>query len=472
MHILRMPTRSTLLRPAASLLLAAQLSLLPLQALAQVQPAPSSAPTDPAAIDPLVDPATDPATQMLERLRREHPSAYFRQVEAFGGDDPVTQRYVQRLLDQYDAAVQDRQQLQENAARAVSGYVQAGAKVQKLEDYLAVMTRDTLASEIAEKQFEQRRNQVQKRIIDHRLQVSKLGAQVQAQEGIVRLYVRALQGTMDGSSLELLLSSPSWAHAVDRAAQLESVKDAGVRSIQLLTELRTQLHGEQEALAESERELADVVQSLVEQQAYLRDQRREKEFLLVRTRGQQQLYEQLMSEAQAHQAEVDRELQEVTDALSTLADPEALQHIGQTGAVGQVSAAGFAWPVPPLKITTFFHDPQYREVFPFEHAGIDIRAAQGTEVRSAADGVVYAAQDHGKGYSFVVVLHRDHRSTVYGHLSRIDVKPGQVLTQGQLIGLSGGAIGGEGSGRYTTGPHLHFEMRVSGTPVNPLDLLP
>ncbi len=428
-------------------------------------------------VNPSADGSDDLAASMLERLKAEHPAAYFRQQEALMTDDPVTNLATKKLLDQYSAAVQDRAELQSQTARALSGYVQAGVRVQRLEEYLALLNNDIYEAEIAVRQASQRIASLERQIITRRMNVVQLTDQAGAQELIVRAYVRALETSMSRSALEVLLTSDTFAEAVDQSSSLDAVKQAGSRSISTLRDIQLRLGQERTALENDQRDIAELHASLEEQQSYLLDQRREKGLLLVRTQGQQSIYEQLMLEAQEKQARVERELQDVTDALSTLADPAALEKLGlepstPSSGNGPVSAAGFIWPVPPLKITTFFHDPEYAQVFGFPHEGVDIRAAQSSEVRAAADGVVYAAKDHGLGYSFVVLVHRDQRSTVYGHLSKIDVKEGQVVRQGDLIGLSGGAIGGEGSGRYTTGPHLHFETRQGGRAVNPLDVLP
>ena len=94
------------------------------------------------------------------------------------------------------------------------------------------------------------------------------------------------------------------------------------------------------------------------------------------------------------------------------------------------------------------------------HAGIDIDAPYGTPVRAAADGNVSGAA-MGAGYGREVVLNHGHDvMTVYGHLSATAVVPGQHVSRGQVIGYVGD------SGR-STGPHLHYEVRVHNVPVNP-----
>ena len=99
------------------------------------------------------------------------------------------------------------------------------------------------------------------------------------------------------------------------------------------------------------------------------------------------------------------------------------------------------------------------------HQGQDIDAAYGTPVAVAASGkVTIAGRQRGYG-NVVYVDHGSGLSTRYGHLSRIDVMVGQDITVGQMIGLVGS------TGR-STGPHLHYEVRINNQPVDPRKYLP
>jgi murein DD-endopeptidase MepM/ murein hydrolase activator NlpD len=95
------------------------------------------------------------------------------------------------------------------------------------------------------------------------------------------------------------------------------------------------------------------------------------------------------------------------------------------------------------------------------HLGVDYGAPSGTPVRSVGDGVVeMAGWQNGYG-NLVQVRHSNDRTTIYAHLSRIDVKKGQRIEQGSQLG----AVGATG---WATGPHLHFEFKVRGQQQNPL----
>jgi murein DD-endopeptidase MepM/ murein hydrolase activator NlpD len=138
----------------------------------------------------------------------------------------------------------------------------------------------------------------------------------------------------------------------------------------------------------------------------------------------------------------------------------------QKGQGPAISGKGiFASPIPGAAITSGFGSrvhPIYGDVR--MHTGIDFRAATGTTVRAAGAGkVVYAGWRGGYGNA-VIIDHGNSLATLYGHLSSISVGVGQRVTKGQPIARSG-------STGLSTGPHLHFEVRANGVPVNPMGYL-
>jgi lipoprotein NlpD len=100
------------------------------------------------------------------------------------------------------------------------------------------------------------------------------------------------------------------------------------------------------------------------------------------------------------------------------------------------------------------------------HNGIDIASPSYQEVRAAMDGEIVFARNSRKGFGNVVVMRHDlGYSTIYGHMNVIIAKEGEAVRQGQ-------AIGGVGSTGKSSGPHLHFELRHDGRPLDPLPILP
>jgi murein DD-endopeptidase MepM/ murein hydrolase activator NlpD len=131
---------------------------------------------------------------------------------------------------------------------------------------------------------------------------------------------------------------------------------------------------------------------------------------------------------------------------------------------GDVNVLPSVWPVNGRLADGYGHrsDPLSGEGE--LHKGVDILAPMGTPVRAAADGIIVRAGWNG-GYGRCIVIDHGHNyQTLYGHLSRMDVIEGQEIRQGELIG----AVGSTG---HSTGAHLHYEVHVGSTPVNPYRFL-
>lgn len=126
----------------------------------------------------------------------------------------------------------------------------------------------------------------------------------------------------------------------------------------------------------------------------------------------------------------------------------------------------YNWPIKGGRMTSpFGRRSAPKKGASTNHKGIDLATATGTPVYASCGGTVTKA-GWGSGYGYVVYIdHTDGRQTRYGHLSRVLVSVGQKVKQGDRIALSGNT-------GVSTGPHLHFEMRINGTPVDPAKYLP
>ncbi len=129
------------------------------------------------------------------------------------------------------------------------------------------------------------------------------------------------------------------------------------------------------------------------------------------------------------------------------------------GADGRVSGSGLAWPLRG-PVTSPFGSRWGRL-----HAGIDISAGMGTPIRAAKAGTVIFVGVMGGYGNNVIIDHGGGFSTLYAHQSRLATSDGASVAQGQVIGFVG-------STGHSTGPHLHFETRVGGSPQNPMRYLP
>jgi len=141
---------------------------------------------------------------------------------------------------------------------------------------------------------------------------------------------------------------------------------------------------------------------------------------------------------------------------------ELAHAIGRTGKI--VHALPLRWPVHgPLKSGYGMRRSPWTGA-PEHHQGIDIGSPSGTPVESPAAGTVVEASAHGSFGKHVALDHGNGVRSLYGHLKKLDVKVGQRVAKGQVIGLVGS------TGR-STGPHLHYEVLMAGKPVDPSPFL-
>ena len=189
-----------------------------------------------------------------------------------------------------------------------------------------------------------------------------------------------------------------------------------------------------------------------------------KQSLVAETANREQEYRRLVSDLRIQQ-------QNEADLVSSLQARlrEKLDQADDQLAQGNTI---LAWPVPVLKgISAHFHDEAYPFRHLFEHTGVDLPVPVGTPVRAAAGGYV-AWTRLGRQYgNYIMIIHPNNVATVYAHLSGFAVKADTYVERGEVIAYSGGKAGEPGSG-LSTGPHLHFEVRQNGIPVNPENYLP
>jgi murein DD-endopeptidase MepM/ murein hydrolase activator NlpD len=264
------------------------------------------------------------------------------------------------------------------------------------------------------------------------------------------------------SSLEVLLGSKSFTDLVSQAQVIDSI---GTQDRKIAGQV-----GNAKGRVRAQREHTKRYRSLVA--AELRT-------IAVRTNQVRALRDQLVASenrlAAARAAKRDA-LQNVKESKSEFLHEVAGLEAASTALAAQIraaqasrtsysapgdttpSAAGFVWPVNGPVVSGF--GLRWGRM----HEGIDIGAGYGTPIRAAAPGrVIYAGWMSGYG-NLVAIDHGGGVSTAYGHQSSIAVGNGQVVSQGQTIGY----VGCTG---HCFGPHLHFEVRINGSPVDPLGYL-
>lgn len=309
----------------------------------------------------------------------------------------------------------------------------------------------------------------------------------------------------DGSStIKLLLADGSMSSEILNQEYAEILENTGRKVFHELNQKKLEIADQTQQIEIERKKLSNLHLALKNEKKTLENSRKGRRDLLEKTLGEEQKFQELLEESIKQQLESALAIQNMKDNIGFIESKLNIldQSIEEAGKFDlnqnsnkeikeQIDSLNsniedelvslpsevipdkqnFIWPVPPLKITAQFHDPTYPKKWG-PHNAIDLRAKQYTEVVAPANGYVFQAKDNGFGYSYIILAHKGNLVTVYGHMSEMFVKPGMVVKQGDVIGLSGGTPGTKGAGLQTTGPHLHFEVWKKGKAVDPLDYLP
>lgn len=305
--------------------------------------------------------------------------------------------------------------------------------------------------------------EIRKTEIDSENLDKKIGKQKEQIASLLRLIYKQEQVT----TLEALLLNDSLSDFLNQIKYLQNTNEKLSLSVNELKGEKEKLEENKLSLENKNQEALKLKQKLEEKMDSLQYEQNQKENILIITQESEQEYQALLSRVKAEQNKAQAEINNAESLIRqkmSAKDKDKLESGDST----------LTWPVTKNYITSTFHDPDYpyRKIIG-EHSAIDIRAAQGSSLYAAADGYVAKVSfDGSKNYGYIMIIHGNNLATVYGHVSAVHVKVDQYVVKGQIIGKSGGTPGTPGSGSFSTGPHLHFEVRKNGIPVNPLNYLP
>lgn len=294
-----------------------------------------------------------------------------------------------------------------------------------------------------------------------------LDEEIEEQKNHIASLLRTMYQQGQSSTLEILLLHGSLAEFLNQARYLESANQEIGYSVNDLRRNKEKLDANKASLQKKSEELVALKKQLNEKKESLSYEQANKSYLLEETSNSEKEYQELLQRAKREQQQAEADIASAERSIRQKMSEKDRARLNSGNNT-------IAWPVPKNVITAGFRDATY----PYkgiigEHSAVDIRAKQGTAITAAADGYVARVKFDGTtAYSYIMLVHGDGLSTVYGHISAAHVVADQYVTQGQVIGKTGGTPGTIGAGPFTTGPHLHFEVRLNGLPVNPANYLP
>ncbi len=372
------------------------------------------------------------------------------------------------VIDDLRAAVEKKRKDLESINKKIESYKK------KIEEQRAQAS--TLQGQI--KAIDQDIREVELEIEKTQVELDTTGAQIEEvstqidikekeiayQKEVLGEFIRLLNDYDQVSAIETLFQYNSFSEFVDQIRYVQTLQQKGQETLDKIQQIKIELENRQKILEDYKSDLDKLQSKQLSQERALSEQKQGKVKILEETKEKEKIYQNLLAAAK----------KEYFAAQSSIKSLEAKirQELEKQGVdLGHVGA--MSWPIDPsLGISCEFRCSGY----PYEaiigpHSGIDIRAPQGTPIKAPADGVIGKNHDGGMGYSYIILIHGDNLTSVFGHVSGFAVPEGQKVKRGQVVGYSGGTPGTAGAGYLTTGPHLHWEVRLNGNPVNPRNYL-
>ncbi len=345
---------------------------------------------------------------------------------------------------------------QRDALRAEREEMQAG--IDELESQQADVLQQKAALDAQNEVYRQEIELIEEQVslytqlVEQKRQEVELATQAESEQlATYRRHVRAMEESGRYTYLSILFGSRSLGELMSNLDMIGEIMEADQRSYEQYTAAREQSEQIQAEYETMLTELDSRQSELETEKAALEVQIDEATQMIVDLEAQLETDRAAYEEQLAKEAALEADIQEM---IAELERQEAANSIVSTGTYiwplpGYSPGSAYGWRIHPI-----WGDRRF-------HAGEDIGAPMGTPILAADSGLVTVIPDNGNGYgNYIMINHGGGRVTLYAHMSGFAVSNGATVTQGQTIGY----VGSTGN---STGPHLHFEVRVNGATTDP-----
>ncbi len=381
-------------------------------------------------------------------------------VSQAGNSNSLTNEYIQGKEEEIQQIEQEQQSLQQGITATQERLRQLKGQQQDLYAYVAQV--DALLLELDD-QIAQLNEQIE--IKEQQIETTKAelaeAQEVERQQyEAMKVRIQFMYEEGDAFYLEMLFSSSGFADMLNKADYIEAIAEYDRMKLEEYI-----LNGK----------LIEACQAELEaQQAALQTT---KEAAQAQKESQEALRQQAQADIAARQGKIDEEnatleqwnaeLQAQTETIQALeaqiaAEKKRLQELNQPQQT--YDGGAFAWPCPSSKLVTSPFGWRMHPVLHYNrfHNGIDIGAKSGAAILAAYDGKVVSASYTSAMGNYIMIDHGDGLYTIYMHCSELYVSEGQYVIRGETIA----AVGSTG---ISTGPHLHFSVRLNGEYMDPLN---
>ncbi len=371
----------------------------------------------------------------------------------------------EQLNQEIEAKKKEAEELKKQAAIYQKNIKIKQSEALSLKNELSILDNQIAKAELDVKTANIEINQTQIEIRNKELQIMEKQDIIDRQKNKLQELIQKINQNGQADTIKVFLLHDKLSDYFQESEQTKELQKGLSDALRNVKQQKIAMSEEKKELENKQIQLFALQENLKLLKEEMTGQIKYKGNLLTQTRLSEQKFTDLYQKAKAEQ-------QQISNSLIALEKQARAKLEQQKATKQQLRDSALSWPIPQNKITSGFHDPDYPFRHLFEHPAIDIRAGQGTPIKAPAEGYVLKAKDAGMGYSYISLLHANGLSTVYGHVSKIFVKDDEYVAKGEVIGLTGGTPRTPGAGNLSTGPHLHFEVRLNGIPVNPEDYLP
>jgi len=287
-------------------------------------------------------------------------------------------------------------------------------------------------------------------------QLMQLQRNLEEHKRLMMGVLQKIQTKDQNLAIEALFGSKSLSELFDEVQSLETINADLKDALEKTKRAKAAVEEKQEIQEGKKKTMEELEGALAAEKTRLEEEIGAQSLLVAQTQRSEDAFRTLVRELREEQSFINNQISALQQRLEDrlIANDQA----------GDVSA--LSWPIDPSArgISSGFHDPTYPFRRLFEHSGVDLPAPTGTPIRAAASGYVAWARKGRQYGNYVMVIHANGLATLYAHMSRVDVTADQFVQRGSVIG----AVGNTG---LSTGPHVHFEVRKNGIPVNPINYL-
>lgn len=274
-------------------------------------------------------------------------------------------------------------------------------------------------------------------------------------------FIRRLDRYDEKDYLAIILSNKSFSEFFDQVKYLESIQGDLQKALNRVQENVDALNQKKDEQNKKRDQLSELLKKLDNERYALTDQKQTKNYLIIQTQQSEKKFQILMDDLKAEQAAANSQIGALERQLRA-----ELEKRGGAEKFNSLSDAQLIWPISGAQISAYFHDQDYPYRYLFEHSGVDLAVPSGTPVQAAEAGYVAKIGLGTRWYgNYIMIIHNNNLSTLYAHLSSVATGADQYVARGQTIGYSGNT-------GFSSGPHLHVEVRYNGIPVDPLSYLP